>query len=608
MALIDEHHDHDMGEYSMCRDPHDMGESSMHLDAQVDNQMVILPEHLQHPDDSDEFQHSPNGTPYWVPDVPEDEKPKKGRFFDNFNDAFEMYQGNRAGKPRMSKEVNTLNEVDGEDVEIPGNKKRKRRTKSQAINCPAKLCLKRIIGTETYRVLDFVENHNHPLMNLNNMNLSKARRQLHFDDYIFIHRASLSNLGPTRAHRLKFCACWDAQMLVDKMFKRKKHVPDFSFEYHTLPSKELVRLFWADETMKCNYNAFGDVVSFDATFHTNKYGYKFIPFTGIDHHQKCVTFGAALLSDETTESFSWMLEAFLKTHKKQPPFAVTDQDGALRNAVVKMFPDSHHRLCMWHITEKLPGKVLGDLAADTKFRKDFHKLVWNVYIGPEVFEQRWDDMITREVQHEIRKSLYACTQIRNHSEGGVETCIIRHRDKRSNTVIDATNDTDKLSELLSMVKVLKKKLEDETHTPNVDPNKEDLYADMLGVTVPDKVVIKTPRSIFRSKGTRRIKSAAEIGKAKTIARTNRKVPFKRRTCSKCGGKGHNKATCKGCNACGEAGHHKGLCKKFPNQDKDEVDDEDEGDNEDEVDDENGVDNEDELDEDEDDEEYISEEE
>ncbi|GJV95178.1 hypothetical protein Tco_1546755 [Tanacetum coccineum] len=89
-----------------------------------------------------------------------------------------------------------------------------------------------------------------------------------------------------------------------------------------------------------------------------------------------------------------------------------------------------------------------------------------------------------------------------------------------------------------------------------------------------------------------MKSAAKIGKAKTIARTNRKVPFKRRTCSAYGGKGHNKATCKGCSACGEAGHHKGICKKFWNQDnEDEVDDEDEGDNEDEVDDEDDVDEE-----------------
>nr|GFC55353.1 protein FAR1-related sequence 5-like [Tanacetum cinerariifolium] len=68
------------------------------------------------------------------------------------------------------------------------------------------------------------------------------------------------------------------------------------------------------ETMKCNYVAFGDIVSFDATFDTNKYDMVFVPFTGIDHHQKCVTFGAAQLSDETTASYSWMLECFSKVH------------------------------------------------------------------------------------------------------------------------------------------------------------------------------------------------------------------------------------------------------------------------------------------------------
>nr|GFC27851.1 hypothetical protein [Tanacetum cinerariifolium] len=60
----------------MVRD-HDMGESSIVQDDLVDNQIVVLPEHLQHPDDSHEFQPTPNGTPYWVPYVPEDEKPKE---------------------------------------------------------------------------------------------------------------------------------------------------------------------------------------------------------------------------------------------------------------------------------------------------------------------------------------------------------------------------------------------------------------------------------------------------------------------------------------------------------------------------------------------------
>ncbi|GJZ06465.1 FAR1-related sequence 5-like protein [Tanacetum coccineum] len=341
----------------------------------------------------------------------------------------------------------------------------------------------------------------------------------------------------------------------------------------------------------------------------------------------------------------------------------------------------------------------GDLAADTNFRKDVHKLVWNVYTGPKVFEQRWDDMITRYNLHEnkwlsdmyairerwvpgyfkevpmcglmkttsrsessnsffqvyshegntlvqfmlcfesaMEKQRYTQRVLDNSSNGSTpsiftELPIEKHAcavytpsifreiygiDKIPDAYLNRRWTKNVLPEHLldkrhrygpciEETDMLASQLEAETQTPNVKPNKEDLYADLLGVTVPDKVVIKNPRSIFRSKGTRRMKSAAEIGKAKTIARTNRKVPFKRRTCSACGGKGHNKATCKGFSACGEAGHHKGACKRFPNQDKEnEIDDEDEGDNEDEVDDEDEVDNEDEVDYE--DEEYESEEE
>ena len=61
----------------------------------------------------------------------------------------------------------------------------------------------------------------------------------------------------------------DAQMLINKMENRKKYVPNFTFHYKVEKS-ELVAIFWADEVAKCNYKEFGDVVSFDATFRTNK--------------------------------------------------------------------------------------------------------------------------------------------------------------------------------------------------------------------------------------------------------------------------------------------------------------------------------------------------
>ena len=270
-----------------------------------------------------EFVPTPKGTPYWKPDINEDEKPKRGDVFETYQLAYDNYleysqKGrfnirksnvkrkngeithrsilcNRAGKRRSKVVVNTLKEGEEEEDQGENKRKRKRKTVSKACNCPAKITLKKIHGTPAYKVNDFVENHNHPLMNENNMDLSRARRQLQFGDYVFIHRASLSNVGPTQAHRLKvalmggydnvrgtpmdwrnfrravnsFVGDRDAQMLVDKMINRKKHVPEFSFEYH-IDQEELVSFFWADETMKCNYAAFGDVVSFDATFRTNK--------------------------------------------------------------------------------------------------------------------------------------------------------------------------------------------------------------------------------------------------------------------------------------------------------------------------------------------------
>lgn len=83
----------------------------------------------------------------------------------------------------------------------------------------------------------------------------------------------------------------------------------------------------------------------------------FVPFTGIDNHRKCVTFGAGMLSNETTKSYIWLLRCFLKAFSKQPRLVVTDQDPAMRKAIAAVFKESKHRLCMWHITNKLPLKV-----------------------------------------------------------------------------------------------------------------------------------------------------------------------------------------------------------------------------------------------------------
>ncbi|XP_042505688.1 protein FAR1-RELATED SEQUENCE 5-like [Macadamia integrifolia] len=57
-------------------------------------------------------------------------------------------------------------------------------------------------------------------------------------------------------------------------------------------------------------------------------------FTGFNHHRGICIFGAALLYDETSESFKWLFEAFLKVHGQKKPLTIfTDQDAAMGNAI-----------------------------------------------------------------------------------------------------------------------------------------------------------------------------------------------------------------------------------------------------------------------------------
>ncbi|GKD92930.1 protein FAR1-related sequence 5, partial [Tanacetum coccineum] len=142
---------------------------------------------------------------------------------------------------------------------------------------------------------------------------------------------------------------------------------------------------FADKVSKYNYRDFGDVVSFDATFKTNKYKMVFFPFTAIDNHRKCVTVATGLLKNETTKSYIWLLKAFIKAFGKSPSIVVTNQDGAMRNTIEAEFARSKHQLCMWHITQKLPAK--------TDFKEKLNKIVWNMYIGPEEFEYRWGKLM-----------------------------------------------------------------------------------------------------------------------------------------------------------------------------------------------------------------------
>jgi hypothetical protein len=67
--------------------------------------------------------------------------------------------------------------------------------------------------------------------------------------------------------------------------------------------EQITNIFWVDAKMIINYAHFRDVVTFDITFGTSTEYRPFGVFVGFNHFRETVIFGAALLYDETFDSF-----------------------------------------------------------------------------------------------------------------------------------------------------------------------------------------------------------------------------------------------------------------------------------------------------------------
>nr|GEX00225.1 protein FAR1-related sequence 5-like [Tanacetum cinerariifolium] len=222
--------------------------------------------------------------------------------------------------------------VDALDPEY--SDKQKRNTTTHVTGCKARIRLVRNIVNRRYKLEKFQPKYNHMLIPKEYKHFTKKQRKMNQSEKIFVVKAAINKIGATRAHNL-LCSMKGG-----------------------VENSELIAMFWADEVAKCNYKEFGDIVSFDATFNSNKYNMKFVSFIGIDNHEQYVTLGSRMLLHEDTKSYTWLLNAFMTAFSYEPTMIVTDQDGSMKRAIEAVFKKAKHRLCMWHIMQKIPSKAL----------------------------------------------------------------------------------------------------------------------------------------------------------------------------------------------------------------------------------------------------------
>ncbi|CAL5000205.1 unnamed protein product [Urochloa decumbens] len=170
--------------------------------------------------------------------------------------------------------------------------------------------------------------------------------------------------------------------------------PQFFWAFECDDDGIIQNLFWSHASMQGEYADFGDAVTFDTTYKTNMYNMPLAMFVGSNHHHQNTIFGVALLRQETIKSFQWLFGAFKSCMQGANKLRciLTDEDQAMAEAIKLEFPGVIHRLCRWHVTNKVQPQ-LNDLAAVHKgFNEKFSSAI-NHPLTPNEFELAWKDLL-----------------------------------------------------------------------------------------------------------------------------------------------------------------------------------------------------------------------
>ncbi|XP_057803495.1 protein FAR1-RELATED SEQUENCE 5-like [Salvia miltiorrhiza] len=348
-----------------------------------------------------------HGDHLYIPVCDESLKPFVGQVFKSEEDAFQFYKkyGKSSGfdvrrgssKKGLYGQIIYRHLVCAREGINPGRhdensegqpKKKKRRRKPSTRNGYKARIIVILQNENQYCINSFSEAHNHKLISPECRHLMRCNRNLDAGHHMVMLKCAKANIGPFRAFRVfkelvgsyEDIGCTsndfrnlsyqmstypdgsDEQLLLDMLISQRDLGEGFKCEYLLDEFHKVKSIFWSDAIAVQNYRVFGDSVSFDATYSTNKYNMIFTPFTGKDNHGGCVTFAAALLNRE---------------------------DVTIENVM----PTTRHRFCMWHIMTKIALKLPISLRENAELTSSLYGVAWSEIDEPSEFEDNWHGVI-----------------------------------------------------------------------------------------------------------------------------------------------------------------------------------------------------------------------
>ncbi|XP_016168021.1 protein FAR-RED IMPAIRED RESPONSE 1-like [Arachis ipaensis] len=185
----------------------------------------------------------------------------------------------------------------------------------------------------------------------------------------------------------------DAEKFGKYLLRMKEKNHNFFFELNLEGDHSIRHALWADARSRAACEYFGDVISFDTTYNTNRYNMVFGSFVSVNHHGQSTLLGCALMKNEDIQSFKWLFECWLRCMgAKAPKDILTDQCASMQRAIEMCMPTTIHHWYIWHIMKKIPNKL--NAKRHEKMEQEMSHVVSNSFTK-EAFDRNWNDFLTR---------------------------------------------------------------------------------------------------------------------------------------------------------------------------------------------------------------------
>jgi hypothetical protein len=203
----------------------------------------------------------------------------------------------------------------------------------------------------------------------------------------------------------------DASRLLKILIEHKSNDPGWFVDFQLDQDKRLTRLFWMSPAQITLWLEYHDVILNDNTAKTNRYQMPLSLFLVVDNNTKSRLVAQALVSDESVESYKWILECTKKATMTEPLVFVTDADPAMDAAITQIYETTHPIHCIFHISENLPKNV------KSKLGDQYESFVQSFFscrnsLCEELFYERWSKLIEKypSIKDYLMRALYPSRQ------------------------------------------------------------------------------------------------------------------------------------------------------------------------------------------------------